>query len=255
MWCTRWYLPLLLLPLPTAPPYFLILFLLSLTMHAKPCFYCIVLLTTLFVSSCYWQPFPMNNPLSKPWSENITTFTDALHASLPHTDRPLPSVMHVVDRCWCDFSAGGFFEPFNVSRWEEISVERFKADLVRRQEAEDTVGQDLADNATVSGLSAGHPDKPTEDPSKAAPIQPPSPPAVEGIWTRLQKFSRWKFESLSSDHTSLSNSKPSHDPPSKRLPDVQQTPTVTQEKLPLIRREYDLNPYGLDMVIDFGWTR
>lgn len=34
--CTRWFLPLLLLPLPTAPPYFLVLFLFSLTMHAKP---------------------------------------------------------------------------------------------------------------------------------------------------------------------------------------------------------------------------
>jgi len=34
--CTRWFLPLLLLPLPTAPPFFLVLFLLSLTMHAKP---------------------------------------------------------------------------------------------------------------------------------------------------------------------------------------------------------------------------
>lgn len=34
--CTRWYLPLLLLPLPTAPPYFLLLFLVSITIHAKP---------------------------------------------------------------------------------------------------------------------------------------------------------------------------------------------------------------------------
>jgi len=34
--CTRWFLPLLLLPLPTASPFFLVLFLISLTMHAKP---------------------------------------------------------------------------------------------------------------------------------------------------------------------------------------------------------------------------
>ena len=34
--CTRWYLPLVLLPLPIAPPYFLVLFLLSTTLHARP---------------------------------------------------------------------------------------------------------------------------------------------------------------------------------------------------------------------------
>ncbi|KAH0838667.1 hypothetical protein J3R83DRAFT_6994 [Lanmaoa asiatica] len=34
--CTRWFLPLLLLPLPTAPPYFLVLFLLTLALHARP---------------------------------------------------------------------------------------------------------------------------------------------------------------------------------------------------------------------------
>lgn len=83
--CTRWFIPLLLLPLPAAPPYFLLVYLLTLTLHARPwydslflhfptlfdffdSFYCIILLTALFISSCYWQPIPTNSPLSNPIS-------------------------------------------------------------------------------------------------------------------------------------------------------------------------------------------
>ncbi|KAL0950602.1 hypothetical protein HGRIS_007394 [Hohenbuehelia grisea] len=133
MWCTRWFLPLLLLPLPTAPPYFLLLFLISLTMHAKPCFYCIILLSTLFISSCYWQPFPLDSSLSVPWSENITTFSEALNATISlDYQKPLPSVLRAVDRCWCDFSTNGLFEPYNVSHWERVSVEKLKAELERK---------------------------------------------------------------------------------------------------------------------------
>lgn len=34
--CTRWFIPLLILPLPSSPPYFLILFLVSMIIHARP---------------------------------------------------------------------------------------------------------------------------------------------------------------------------------------------------------------------------
>jgi hypothetical protein len=34
--CTRWFIPLLILPLPSSPPYFLILFLISMIIHARP---------------------------------------------------------------------------------------------------------------------------------------------------------------------------------------------------------------------------
>ena len=136
MWCTRWFLPLLLLPLPTAPPYFLILFLFSLTLHAKPCFYCIVLLSTLFISSCYWQPFPLDTQLSVPWADNITTFAEALTSALPSNyTQPLPVVIRPVDRCWCDLSSGGLFKPFNVSHWEHQSVMKLKAELIGQQAA------------------------------------------------------------------------------------------------------------------------
>lgn len=35
MWCTRWFLPLLILPLPKSPPFVLLLYLLSTAMHAQ----------------------------------------------------------------------------------------------------------------------------------------------------------------------------------------------------------------------------
>jgi len=197
----------------------------------------------------------MSSPLSKPWAENITTFADALNASLPHSARPLPSVMHVADRCWCDFSAGGFFEPFNVSHWEHISVDRFKVDLERRQETEENMKsereQDLVDKTALSGLDAGN--LATQTDSK---MPRTAPPEVGGtIWSRLQIFRR-KFDSpLPSVHIPLPESKPSHDLPSK--PDIRQTApyAAAQEGLPLLRKEYDLRLYGLDVVIDFGWTR
>ncbi|KAK2461724.1 hypothetical protein APHAL10511_006187 [Amanita phalloides] len=129
MWCTRWFLPLLLLPLPTAPPLFLLLFLCSLTLHARPCFYCILLLSSLFLSSCYWQPFPIHSPLAVPWSPAITSFADALNVTLPvNFSYPLPPVIRAVDRCWCDFSSG-FFQPFNVSHWELLTVNRLALEL------------------------------------------------------------------------------------------------------------------------------
>jgi hypothetical protein len=34
--CTRWYLPLLLLPYPAAPVYFVLVALVALTLHAQP---------------------------------------------------------------------------------------------------------------------------------------------------------------------------------------------------------------------------
>ncbi|KAF9456796.1 hypothetical protein BDZ94DRAFT_1274742 [Collybia nuda] len=246
MWCTRWFLPLLLLPLPTAPPYFLLLFLFSLTLHAKPCFYCIVLLTTLFVSSCYWQPFPLDSPLSSPWDNNITTFAEALNATITSSyPKPLPDVMQTVDRCWCDFSAGGFFEPFNVSHWEHVSIERLKEELEHRQKAEDTVSQ------TMESL-----DVPTETvlmPRTAAP----SPTTAQTQNARTTSIDYWAL--LFYPFYSRPNHRHERMPePSTPRTSASSNPKLSSHSitsLPLIRKEYDLRPYGLGIVVDFGWAR
>ncbi|KAG9017809.1 hypothetical protein FRB93_004620 [Tulasnella sp. JGI-2019a] len=52
------YLPLLLLPFPQASPWFLLIFLASITLNVRPCLYCTVLLAALFTTTCFWQPAP-----------------------------------------------------------------------------------------------------------------------------------------------------------------------------------------------------
>ncbi|KIY64626.1 hypothetical protein CYLTODRAFT_325765, partial [Cylindrobasidium torrendii FP15055 ss-10] len=133
--CTRWFLPLLLLPFPSTSSYFLLLFVFSMTMHAKPCFYCIVLISSLCVSSCYWQPFSIDTPLAAPWEQNVTTYREALVSQIPniHSWRTneIPDTIRPVDRCWCDLSGSSIFDRFNVSRWEYNTVYKLKQDLVK----------------------------------------------------------------------------------------------------------------------------
>ena len=203
-------------------------------------FYCIVLLTTLFVSSCYWQPFPVDNPLTTPWSENITTFADALHASLPSNyTRPLPSVMRAVDRCWCDFS-GNFFEPFNVSHWEYLSIQRVSQDLLRQEK--------LGSNA--SNERKGQQEN-----------QLVLPHAARGLGFSLHPLHSHKFWSLFF--------RPSYRRKSYNLKHANsqtRSPTAVDVSLSVVtttppssslegrlRWECDLRPYGLGMIVDLGW--
>ncbi|KAF5377302.1 hypothetical protein D9615_006381 [Tricholomella constricta] len=262
MWCTRWFLPLLLLPLPTAPPYFLLLFLFSLTMHAKPCFYCIVLLTTLFVSSCYWQPFPLDSPLSTPWSDNITTFAEALNSTLAlKYSRPLPNVMRAVDRCWCDFSAGGFFEPFNVTHWEYVSVQRLKDDFEHQQKVDEAA---LKQKETLKDVSASV----TPSHNDTMPRTPAPGPSSTSIPLKSAKISSRDIRSIlrlfhyALKGESTPSPSPSADTPTPRssvldaaMTPMPSPPPCSEEKCPLIRKEYDLRPYGLGILVDFGWTR
>ncbi|KAF8349842.1 hypothetical protein F5887DRAFT_877677 [Amanita rubescens] len=214
MWCTRWFLPLLLLPLPTAPPLFLLLFLFSLTLHAKPCFYCIVLLSTLFLTSCYWQPFPLDTPLSVPWSSNITTFSHALNASIsPSFSKPIPNVIRAVDRCWCDFS-NGFFEPFNVSHWEYVTVFRLKNELERPIHHVNATTNATATTSQTDSL-------PSAATAESARLQL--------TWSTVKDWMR-------------RNQRPEQ----KR--EVEGTPVTGW-----IRKEYDLRSYGFDAVVDFSW--
>jgi hypothetical protein len=227
---------LILLPLPTAPPYLLLLFLCSLAMHARPCFYCIVLLTALFVSSCYWQPLPIHSPLSTPLSDTIKTFADALNASAPSVFQSWqkPVIIKLTDRCWCDFSAGSLFEPFNLTRWELLSVERLRDHLVRKA-ARNSVGKEGQPGTTTSKNNT------TEE--LAAPT--PAPPVSKGAISTLRS-TFWRAQSdeppnaSEVQHTSLPPSPP---------------PSPASEGRPIAYGEFDLEPYGFDLILDFRWTR
>ncbi|KAI0757384.1 hypothetical protein C8Q80DRAFT_1282358 [Daedaleopsis nitida] len=266
MWCTRWYLPLVLLPIPIAPPYYLLLFLFSTTMHARPCFYCMVLLTAMFMSTCYWPPIPIETPLVRPWSENVTTFADALHLMLPSLPpEKVPSTIPVADRCWCDLS-NGFFASFNTTKWEELSVVRLKDSLERemtaekkareRDECEAAAGEEVAQS-----LACNDGQKESD-----APVPTPKP----GIRLTLPELYIWQaFQALRPKSThasappsttsSVEDPQPPEEPSSTtELSTGSAAPTTTTgpgeyKKPPLLRREYDLRRFGFAMVLDFGW--
>ncbi|KAH9921415.1 uncharacterized protein B0H18DRAFT_1020958 [Fomitopsis serialis] len=278
MRCTRWYLPLVLLPFPIASPYFLWLFIFSTTLHARPCFYCIVLLSALFMTSCYWPPVPLESSLAVPWADNITTYADALASLMPELPEDLkPADVPMLDRCWCDFSGPGFFEQLNVTDWERQSVLRLKDRLelqVKAREAErppepepepeevpSTVADDptktpsegtpgnstdgVADGAMRSKLSGiwnkvvawPFPRKP--QPSEVPPAEDPT------IFIRPTPSSRWRW-SRKDDYT----------PRVRRpIPIITTHTTTIEPTQSLLRKKYDLRPYGFAVVLDFGWEK
>ncbi|KAG0696273.1 hypothetical protein DFH29DRAFT_951859 [Suillus ampliporus] len=247
MWCTRWFLPLLLLPLPTAQPFFLVLFLFSLALHAKPCFYCIVLLAALFLSSCYWQSFPLETRLSIPWSNNITTFYDALNATMPpdlNLHEYMPPIIRVNDRCWCDFTSG-IFEPYNMQKWEKESVEKLAADMVKQMEER---------TGKVTGAE--------ELPSTAE--ETPSPEETHSSANHTVHVIPTQKSTLSTIRSIFGKSEARASPSVTDMEPVMATtmatfvshPKPSPTSLPSPRRplEYDLNPYGFDLILDFHWS-
>jgi hypothetical protein len=187
-------------------------------------FYCIVLLSTLFVSSCYWQPLPLDAKLSHPWADNITTFHDALNASMKWSyTEPFPAVMRSVERCWCDLSTGSFFEPFNVTKWEYLSVQKLKNEL---ECSEQPVNQIQSRNIT-SKLSTTKGD--TSMPRTAAP-----PTQTLGIVGLLANLRRARHRDLHSGMGVIRNGALAPSGP---------------------RREISLKPLGLEILIDYNWAR
>jgi len=163
--------------------------------------------------------------------------------------------MRAVDRCWCDLS-GNFFEPFNVSHWEYLSVLRVSKDLERRQKKE--IAEEAKKQSEVQEeeyVEANY-----EDPVTTADGSSPTPtstPSLGNFWSRLRPFHK---------HSVLSPSAPSI---AQTIPGSEGVPELTQahvevptppspssgDKLPVLRREYDLRPYGLGIIIDLGWAR
>ncbi|PVG00719.1 hypothetical protein CPB86DRAFT_754211 [Serendipita vermifera] len=113
MWCTRWFIPLFLLPVPVTRPYFLLLYLISALFHARPCLYCVVILISLAVTSCHWSPVPLSE------------FQSSSLSTLNGTEQQLSGQLKYVEmlsRCWCDFKQTPFFGHYNVTQWEIDSL-------------------------------------------------------------------------------------------------------------------------------------
>ncbi|KZT67643.1 hypothetical protein DAEQUDRAFT_672856 [Daedalea quercina L-15889] len=273
--CTRWYLPLVLLPFPIASPYFLWLFIFSTTLHARPCFYCIILLSALFMSSCYWQPVPLESSLAVPWSDNITTYGDALASLLPDLpDDIKPTNIPVLDRCWCDFSGAGFFDQFNVTEWERRSVLRLKDSLeveLKAREAEKPVKTEPAPEPQAESTRVEEASESSEGPSESAPggstvrVTGVARSKISGLWN---KVSAWPFPRKSDASARDTASTPAgrfrwsrtddYTPRVRRLTETivsTHTQTVRPSPTSLLRKEYDLRPYGFAVVLDFGWEK
>jgi len=207
----------------------------ALPTHLISCsFYCIILLTALFLSSCYWQPIPLGSSLSSSWATNATFATVLTAALSSSVTAPLPAVIRLADRCWCDVSSSRLFEPFDIARWERTSIEQLKEEIERdaasAEQLSSAVGEsDLSTEGATNGTVESQ--LSTSEPPPHASPQPSS------VNSHAEK---------SSTHTHQIPA----EPPLSNGP-----PVVPSVDLPLFRRKYDFRPYGFSMVLDFGWTR
>jgi hypothetical protein len=150
--------------------------------------------------------------------------------------------MRAVDRCWCDFT-GSFFEPFNVSHWEYLSVLKVRQDLERKRRIAVTPETSKQETSTA-----------VYDTNK----NPQGPSLSDILWDilffpfSLQTFTN-RVGSPSAlfpkpDRTSTTTSTSVETPPESprtAIPGISNKFTVG--------REYDLRPYGLGLVVDLGW--
>ncbi len=274
--CTRWYLPLLLLPLPHRAP------LLSpplsrLHHHTRealvcPVFFGRLLLTfiVVFTASSYSRRFLSRHAIGNRSPSTHRSARLGLRTSPPspphsmptlmaNYSRPLPPVIRAVDRCWCDLGAGGLFEPYNISQWEHNTVRRLVKDLERDARIEDARLQKEHEARKREERDTFFLTKFEDDEAATPQTSVESPAAALGFWARLKLLTDKAIT------PSFSMSIPPPPPPSistvvpeppaqeskKMIPP--QAPTHVQDSL--IRTEYDLRPYGLGMIVDLRWAR
>lgn len=134
-----------------------------------------------------------------------------------------------------------------MSHWERASVLRLRDELERQNKIDVArkMEEELArkDSEVSSMPRTAAPSSPSSSPS---PLKPPTArDVVAGLWSVLNPFN-WRsnatFELPFQSHNL--------DMPSVPAPEGRE-----EEKLPLLRKEYDLRPYGLGVLIDFGWSR
>jgi hypothetical protein len=181
--------------------------------------------------------------VSSSWASNATFATVIAAALSSPIAAPLPAVIRLADRCWCDVSSSRLFEPFDIARWERTSVEQLKEeierDAARAEQLSSTVGEPdslnevdrnpQATNGTGSILES-------QLPVSELPPHTYIPSSPEPSYTK--------------DRVEQNNT------PIPALPSLSNGPPVVPSlNLPLFRRKYDLRPYGFSMILDFGWSR
>ena len=203
--------------------------------HLISCsFYCIILLTALFLSSCYWQPIPLTSSVSSSWATNATFATVVAAALSSSVTAPLPAVIRLADRCWCDVSSSRLFEPFDIARWERTSVEQLKEELERDAASAEQLSSDSGEADSLPSATNGT----RSIVESQLPVSEPPPHACTSATPADSISQKDGVEQIAAV------------PPLSDGP-----PVVSSVDLPLFRRKYDLRPYGFSMILDFGWSR
>ena len=88
--------------------------------------HCIIVLATLFVTSCYWSAVPANTISSDILDQLNITLTNSTEPQLVPFNAPRvlkwDEPVQLLSRCWCDFTRSPFFDNLDVRVWEKDSV-------------------------------------------------------------------------------------------------------------------------------------
>lgn len=88
--------------------------------------HCIIVLATLFVTSCYWSAIPANTISSEVFDQLNITLTNSTDPQWTPSNTPKElkwdQPIQLLSRCWCDFTRNPFFDNLDVSVWERDSV-------------------------------------------------------------------------------------------------------------------------------------
>lgn len=230
-------------------------------------FYCIILLTALFTSSCYWQPVPTDAIIGSIFPNgsvddtrfHVLSGNISQEASDPWI---IPKLTLLNDRCWCDLSGTSLFKPFNTTRWQLDSFAR-------------TV---VASNTQAKQLRDADESEPVPESTEPIPATPQSEDSATSssnkkwivgiVSSNIETFpsslslSKWllrPFAAFKSRNSTTNVSSIDVDQTPERLPPVEiSTPTPdpsTKTFAHIIRSTYDLRPYGMDLIVDFQWPR
>ncbi len=155
--------------------------------------------------------------------------------------------VRLIDRCWCEFTTTNFFQPYNVERWQLLSIERERK---LRQKDTQVEAVSVATHGVSPALETMQATSRATDvstiPAETVLSLLRSPTLVVSKVGKL--WASWLER-----RSSLQGKVAEDVEPSK--PSKVDEPTPAPTPLPLLRSQYDLRPHGLGVVVDFGWGR
>lgn len=244
--------------------------------------YCVIMLFALAQSSCYWQPVPASSlyaSLASPPSSSVTS--SVLSSAIASSTPPIDGMVRLIDRCWCDLgfglSSGGlpnFFSPFDVSRWEARSIDRERRARLRDAEKETAIKESALGQGGQVGTSINN--ESSSDASAPSSLEATTNSPIPADYTQHPRTTGRKYKRISllsfmvrrmlaasKNQRADSIDRELHSP-NGSVPVSGEGEGETHSKgigsarrraRPLPPHSLDLRPYGLGLVIDYGWGR